>query len=272
MTQTILITGATDGIGLATAKILAAKGHKLLIHGRNPEKLTAVKAQLLALTTRDANKTSVKTYVADLSILSEVKSFSDKVKAEHQRLDVLINNAGILKTSTPFTTDGLDVRFSVNTIAPYIITKQLSSLLGKEGRVLNLSSTAQAPVNIDALTGKIQLADMEAYAQSKLAITMLSLSMANTYKDTGPAVLSVNPGSLLASKMVQQGFGLAGKDINIGANILIYLALEEGISHYSGQYFDNDKGEFSAPHADAMNLQKSDELIEMIDVVINSKV
>jgi NAD(P)-dependent dehydrogenase (short-subunit alcohol dehydrogenase family) len=271
MTKTILITGATDGIGLATAKILASQGHKLLIHGRNPEKLITVKAQLLALLPEDTDKTQVQTFVADLSILSEVKTLANKVKAAHKSLDVLINNAGIFKTPNPVSPDGLDVRFSVNTFAPFIITQQLAPILGKFGRVINLSSAAQAPVNIDALLGKTQLADMEAYAQSKLAITMLSLSMANRYKETGPTVLSVNPGSLLASKMVKQGFGIEGKDITIGADILVRLALEEGIGQYTGQYFDNDKSEFSAPHIDGLNLHKSDKMIGVIEAMLKSK-
>ncbi|MDV7106351.1 SDR family NAD(P)-dependent oxidoreductase [Vibrio sp. TH_r3] len=268
MTKTILITGATDGIGLATAKNLVAKGHTLLIHGRNTDKLAAVKAQLLALTTEDVNESNVQTYVADLSILSEVKALANSIKAEHTSLDVLINNAGVYKTSNPITPEGLDVRFSVNTIAPFILTQQLAPLLEKSGRVVNLSSAAQAPVNIDALLGKTQLAAMEAYAQSKLALTMLSRDMANQYKETGPVVFSVNPGSLLASKMVKKGFGIEGKDLSIGANILVKSALSDEFSEATGLYFDNDIGQFSAPHQDALDVQKTAKLTEAIKSIV----
>jgi len=271
MKKTILITGATDGIGLATAKMLASNGHNLLIHGRSPEKLKHVEAQLSALTNKESIKGSVKTYLADLSQLSEVKAFANKVKAEHESLDVLINNAGVFKVSDPITQYGLDVRFSVNTIAPFLLTQQLVPLLGKFGRVINLSSAAQAPVNIDALLGKSKLTDMDAYSQSKLAITMWTRSLAEKYKNSGPTIIAVNPGSLLASKMVKEGFGVAGHDINIGAKILIRMAFEEGLGDHSGQYFDNDNSQFSSPHPDGMNLQKSQEIIEVIEGILSGK-
>lgn len=264
MQKTILITGATDGIGLATAKILAKDGHTLLIHGRNEEKLKHVKAELSAL----AGAGDIQTYIADLSLLDSVKIFAHKVKTEHSKLDVLLNNAGILKTEQPITKDGLDIRLSVNTIAPYILTKVLAPTLGKSGRVINLSSAAQAQVDINELQSKNALTDMEAYAQSKLAITMWSFALAKQYQTDGPAIISVNPGSLLASKMVKQGFGIPGKDINIGAQILVRLCLEAQMNQYTGKYFDNDIGDFSSPHPDAENLQKSKALIDNIEFII----
>lgn len=267
MNKTILITGATDGIGFATAKMLASKGYSLLIHGRNSEKLNNVKKALISI-----NKTiNIQTYLADLSLLTEVQTLVNKVKSEHETIDVLINNAGVFKTVEPLTADGLDIRFSVNTIAPYILTKQLVTLLGNTGRVINLSSAAQAPVNIDALLGKVKLTDMEAYSQSKLAITMWSKSLANRYKENGPTIIAVNPGSLLASKMVKEGFGVAGHDITIGAKILMRLSLEEDLYKFTGQYFDNDKGEYSSPHPDGMNMQKIDEIIKVMEKMLSDK-
>jgi NAD(P)-dependent dehydrogenase (short-subunit alcohol dehydrogenase family) len=182
---------------------------------------------------------------------------------------VLINNAGVFKVPQPMTSDSLDVRFSVNTIAPYLLTKALLSKLSGNGRVLNLSSAAQAPVDIDALLGKKQLNDMAAYSQSKLAITQWTLGIANINKAL--TYLAVNPGSLLASKMVKEGFGITGNDINIGADILIRLSIEDGINKYSGQYFDNDKGNFSSPHPDGMDLQKSKEIISTIENILSEK-
>lgn len=267
MKKTIMITGATDGIGLATAIKFASQGHHLLIHGRNPEKLKAVAAQLSAL---PANG-KVESYLADLSKLSEVIALTNKVKEKtsFEHIDVLINNAGVFKVPQPMTSDSLDVRFSVNTIAPYLLTKALLSKLSDNGRVLNLSSAAQAPVDIDALLGIKKLNDMAAYSQSKLAITQWTLGIANTNKAL--TYLAVNPGSLLASKMVKEGFGIAGNDINIGADILIRLSIEDGVNKYSGQYFDNDKGNFSSPHPDGMDLQKSKEIIRTIESILSDK-
>ena len=92
---------------------------------------------------------------------------------------------------------------------------------------------------------------MDAYAQSKLAITMWSHNMALSLGDTAPALIAINPGSMLGSKMVQEGFGVAGNDIRIGAEILVRAALDNEFSDASGKYFDNDKGQFASPHPDA---------------------
>ena len=133
--------------------------------------------------------------------------------------------------------------------------------------MINLSSAAQAPVSIDALKGKTKLNDMEAYSQSKLAITMWSRSLAAMHKDSGPTIIAVNPGSMLASKMVQQGFGVSGNDINIGVKVLVRMALEEGLDVYSGQYYDNDRGQFSSPHPDGMDVQKSKDIIKVMEAI-----
>tara|TARA_R110000751_G_scaffold3930_3_gene18377 strand:+ start:20130 stop:20936 length:807 start_codon:yes stop_codon:yes gene_type:complete len=263
--KTILITGATDGIGLETAKLLASDGHHLLIHGRNSQKLDSVKQVLAAI----PDSGTVRSYLADLSDLSEVTKLVTDISKENQHLDVLINNAGVFKTNQPITAAGLDVRFVVNTISPYMLTQELLPLLGNGGRVINLSSAAQAPVNIQALRGEVSLSDdMQAYAQSKLAITMWSNIMAQQTKAAGLTVIAVNPGSLLASKMVTEGFGVAGNDLAIGAKILQGLALEEGMSEHSGEYYDNDSGKFAAAHPDASNLQKSAEVVQVIESII----
>jgi NAD(P)-dependent dehydrogenase (short-subunit alcohol dehydrogenase family) len=199
MKKIILITGATDGIGLETAKFLASNGHDLIIHGRNIEKLNSV----IKLLTEIPNVGSIQGYIADLSVFSDVKKLVNSIKNEHKNLDVLINNAGVFKTNNSITPDGLDVRFVVNTISPYILAQELLNLLGESGRIINLSSAAQSSVNIQALMGKVKLNDMEAYAQSKLAITMWSKVLAEKIVNKGPTIIAVNPGSLLASKMVK---------------------------------------------------------------------
>ena len=240
MTKTILITGATDGIGLLTAQKLAADGHAVLLHGRSETKLAKAAAQVGA----------AGTYLADLSRMGDVTAMSRKILAEHDRLDVLINNAGILKTAETRTEAGRDIRFDVNTIAPYRLTRDLLPIMPSDGRVVNLSSAAQAPVNIAAMKSFQPMGDMDAYAQSKLAITIWSAEMARELPE-GPVVVAVNPGSLLASKMVKEGFGISGNDLSVGADILVRAALSEEFAQASGQYFDNDSGRFAPPHAAA---------------------
>lgn len=103
MQKVILITGSTDGIGFETAKVLVQQGHHVLLHGRNPSKLKDVEQQLVTLST----EAKIQSYVADLSVLADVDALADEVIAEHEKIDVLINNAGVFNTPNPITKDGL---------------------------------------------------------------------------------------------------------------------------------------------------------------------
>ncbi|WP_170416400.1 SDR family NAD(P)-dependent oxidoreductase [Ruegeria atlantica] len=259
MTKTILITGSTDGIGLLTAKKLAADGHKVLMHGRSVPKLERAAAAVGG---------DVETYAADLSDLSAVRKLAENVRAKHHKLDVLINNAGVLKAPQTVLENGQDIRFVVNTLAPFLLTELLLLIIPADGRVVNLSSAAQAPVNIKAMQGNVPLADMEAYAQSKLAITIWTREWAKSLSNA-PVMVAVNPGSLLASKMVKEGFGLAGNDMNIGADILIDAALGARFADASGAYFDNDSGAFADPHAAARDKNHAADVMNTIKGLIS---
>ncbi|GJL64345.1 MAG: oxidoreductase [Nitrospirales bacterium] len=267
MQKIIFITGSTDGIGLETARMLVSLGHHVLLHGRNPARLEKVEKELSSL----PGGGRVEGHVADLSRMTDVEALAKSVSEKHTKLDVLINNAGVYSAHDSVTQDGLDVRFAVNTIAPYLLTQRLLPLLGTSGRVINVSSAAQSPVDPKALVGQGHLSDGAAYAQSKLALTMWSHSMALSLKGNGPAVIAVNPGSMLGSKMVKQAFGVAGGDIRIGAEILSRAALAEEFATASGQYFDNDTGQFTSPHPDAQNPQKCEEIVRGIEAVLTKR-
>ncbi len=264
MKKTILLTGATDGIGFETAKILASQGHTLLLHGRNKEKLKHIKDVLEKIN----NVTVIETYHADLSDLSEVLTLASTIKKHHSSIDVLINNAGVFKTSHPVTESGYDVRFIVNTIAPYLLTEQLLPLVNTQSRIVNLSSAAQAPVSLDALKGHRPLNDSEAYAQSKLAITMWTSQLAASLGEDAPSMVAVNPASFLGSKMVKEAYGSEGKDLSIGADILVRAALDDAFANIKGQYFDNDIGNWSDPHPDALNESKCQSLMTAMNEVL----
>ena len=134
--------------------------------------------------------------------------------------------------------------------------------------MVNLSSAAQSPVDPKALAGQVSLPDGAAYAQSKLALTMWSRSLALSLKDQGPAIIAVNPGSMLGSKMVKQAFGVAGGDIRIGAEILSRAALADEFAAAPGQYFDNDSGQFASPHPDALDPRKSQCIVRVNETVL----
>jgi len=266
MTKTILLTGSTDGIGLETAKALAASHHNVLLHGRSTAKLDDAETQVRATGGRGV----IQTYQADLSRADDVVALAAAVTGEHDRLDVIVNNAGVFGVSDPKADNGLDVRFMVNTVAPYILTQRLLPLLNEDGRVINLSSAAQASVDADAFRGKTQLDDGSAYAQSKLAITMWSIHLARQLGESGPSIIAVNPGSLLGTKMVREAFGTAGKDIGIGVDILTRAATSDEFANASGRYWDNDAQHFANPHPDALDPQKNAALVALLETTIES--
>ena len=280
MTKTILITGSTDGIGKLTALKLAEAGHQVYLHGRNADKLASVIAEVKAVAT-GAAVDNIDGFVADFSDLTDVLKMAAEVNEKLPKLDVLINNAGIYTTASPTTKDGLDVRFVVNYLAPYELTNALLPLLKKsdKARIVNLSSAAQAPILYKAFAGQDHLADKDAYAQSKLALTMWSLDLADTVAADDINVIAVNPGSLLNTKMVDEAYGQHWSSADKGANILTELAISDEFADDTGKYFDNDikdgvhgdaRGAFGQPHADALNKEAIAELERQTQTVLQS--
>lgn len=262
--KTILITGSTDGIGKLVAIKLAEQGHEIYLHGRKPEKLATVVSAIKAQTKNE----NVKGFVADFSDLDAVKKMANQINQDLSSIDVLINNAGVYNSNKNQNSDGLDMRFVVNYFAPVLLTNELMPLLkqAEAPRVINLSSAAQSSVDYELLTGKkercLRLASQspsEAYAQSKLALTMWSFYLANHEPDLN--VIAVNPGSLLNTNMVAEAFGNHWSSADKGANILYELAASEDYKNTTKKYFDNDKGNFTEAHPDAYNETKIKKLI-----------
>lgn len=266
MKKTILITGSTDGIGKLVAIKLAKKGHEVYLHGRNLEKLSASLEEVKAITKNE----NVHGFVADFSDLESVKQMAQQVNKELSKIDVLINNAGVFKSTANKNKKGLDLRFVVNYLAPYLLTREIYPLLNKgtEPRVINLSSAAQSSISYEALKGKENLSLNESYAQSKLALTMWSFHLAKELEDI--AVIAVNPGSLLNTKMANEAYGTHWSPADKGADILYDLAFLEEHKGITGKYFDNDNGNYEDAHPDAYDEVKISELIAQTDKLIRS--
>ena len=267
MTQTVLVTGSTDGIGLESARLFAEQGLHVILHGRSAAKLDAAE-QTLRQTVSSAR---VDRENADLSDLAEVDALATRLTSDYSSIDVVINNAGVFRTGTPTAEGQLDVRFMVNTIAPYHLTRRLLPSMSPTARVVNLSSAAQPPVDLEALGGRVQVEEQMAYAQSKLALTMWSMQLGDEIGRGGPVIVAVNPGSLLATKMVKEGYGIAGHDIGIGSGILAKAAFGDDFAAATGTYFDNDAGQFSDPHPDALDPVKRLAVIDHIETVIAAR-
>jgi len=247
MSKTILITGSTDGIGKLAAIKLAKDGHEIYMHGRNAEKLENVITEVKSL----SNNENIKGFVTDFSDLNAVKEMVKEVKNSLSKIDVLINNAGVFKSSTTNNADGLELRFVVNYLAPYLLTKELMPLLekGTAPRLINLSSAAQAVVSLDALSGD-------------LAKKLKNIS-----------VIAVNPGSLLNTNMVREAYGKYWSSADKGGNIIYDLAVSKEYEGVTGKYFDNDqgdpKGAFGEAHGDAYDDELIRQLINHTETILS---
>ncbi len=264
----ILITGSTDGIGKLLALRLAKERHFVAIHGRSETKLAATLKEIKG----QSNNENIIGFLADFSNRKAVKKMVKEVAEKMPKIDVLVNNAGILTTNSK--TDSTDIRFMVNYFAPYVLTNGLLSNIktSEAPRIVNLSSAAQSTINIQALEGKTGLGANEAYAQSKLALTMWSFYLAE--QEPSITVVAVNPGSLLNTKMANEAYGQFWSPADKGADLLYDLAVSEVFERVSGAYFDNDKGtergDFAEAHPDAYNGSKIDEIIAVTEMLLKS--
>jgi len=263
MKKVILITGSTDGIGKLAAIKLAKDGHALILHGRNENKLKTTSEEIK----KAAPNAEPSSYLADLSTLNDVLSLSKQIAKDHEKIDVLINNAGVYKSAIQKADSGLDLRLVVNYLAPYVFTKALLPTLRNSElpSIINLSSAAQSSVRENFMTGTKEYSTHEAYGQSKLAILMWSFHLAQS---SDLNVVALNPGSLLDTKMVREGFGQIWSSADKGADVIYDLATEKDPQSTSGKYFDNDKGSFGPAHGDAYKTERISELIDWTEAVL----
>jgi len=263
--KTILITGSTDGIGKLSAIKLAKDGHQIVLHGRNSEKLEKTISEIKEISSNE----NIGGFVSDLSDFSSIQKMITGLTKDYSKIDILINNAGVFKSNIQKNRDGLDIRFAVNYFAPYVLTNGLKPLLKKSNspRIINLSSAAQANVTLEALFGKEIHTAQEAYAQSKLALTMWSFAFAEANPEI--MTIAVNPGSLLNTKMANEAYGQHWSPATKGSDILYDLAVSEEYKGITGKYFDNDKGNpkgvFANAHANAYDQKKISQLISETD-------
>jgi NAD(P)-dependent dehydrogenase (short-subunit alcohol dehydrogenase family) len=185
--RTIVITGASDGIGAAAARRLRRSGANVVVVGRSENKTAAVAAEL------DADY-----FVADFSDLSQVRALVDKIRSEYPRIDVLANNAGGMFTQIHKTADGYEITFQVNYLAPFLLTTQLMEVLvDSRATVINTTSSSQKllpRVRITDLENTVQRRPGIAYAFTKLAIVLFTRELHRRYHASGLSAATFHPG------------------------------------------------------------------------------
>lgn len=254
----MLVTGGTNGIGLATATALAARGARVGIVGRKP-----VRAEQTAHGIRAAvPEADVAVFVADLSVQAEVRRLAQEVQVLDD-LTVLVNNAGGYWAHRHLTPDGLERTFAINHLAPYLLTRLLTPLLiaNAPSRVVTVSSAAQAMgrIDFDDLQGEHRYSGQRAYNQSKLANVLFTYELARRFTGTGVTANTLHPG------VVRTGFGQSdpGRWMNTlqgvvnrfmktpedGARTSIYLAGSPDVAGVTGRYYAHQQPRRSSPRS-----------------------
>ena len=235
----VLITGATDGLGRRVARDLAASGATVLLHGRDKERADTTAREIR----EETNNDKLRYYLADFSSLDEVRRLAEEVRADHDRLDVLINNAGVFARERAVSGDGHELTFAVNYLAPFLLTHLLVPLLrgSAPARVVNVASIGQSPVNFDDPMLERGYDGMRAYAQSKLALIMFTFDLAAQLEGTGVTANCLHPATLMGTKMVFEVFGSASSDVQEGADATVYLATDPDLREVTGRYFEGQR-------------------------------
>lgn len=230
--QTILITGSTDGLGRALAQRLAAKGAHALVHGRDPAKVER--------TVRDVG--AAQGFVADLSSLAQVRHLADQVRQSLDRLDALVNNAGVVVPERMESEDGIELGFAVNYLAGFALTQLLLPLLeaSAPARVVNVASVGQQPIHFNDVMLEDRYDGYRSYAQSKLAQIMFTFELAERLgAGAGVTVNALHPATLMDTKMVRESFGRTVDSVEDGVNSVLHLVTARELEHTTGRYFDH---------------------------------
>ena len=234
----VLITGATDGLGRGLARALDADGHTVLVHGRSDQRIADTLAELWD---------RARGYRADLASLAEVRQLADEVLANEPRLDVLVNNAGIGTDGDrrEESADGHELRFAVNYLAGYALTRRLRDL---PGRVVNISSAGQAPIDFEDVMLERHYSGVQAYCQSKLAQIMFTFDLA----DDGVTAVALHPATYMPTKMVASPISTLEEGIEATQRLVTAPADE-----VAGRYFNRLREARADPQAYDMDARRA---------------
>lgn len=245
--KTILITGATTGIGKATAIALAKQGHHIITHGRNPARTQVALHDI----PQAAGRGQVSAFTCDLSSLDSVRSFAATVNQQFPQIDLLINNAGVMTNERKLSEDGFEMMVAVNHLAHFLLTGLLLDKIkaAPQGRIINLSSAVhtQGVVNFEDMRSDKKFSAFKVYGNSKLMNILFTRQLAAKLSDTPITVNALHPG-VIGSDFARDlpgwmswAFKVFAKSPESGAKTSLFLATDPTGGKVTGEYFVDSK-------------------------------
>ncbi|MCX7889694.1 MAG: SDR family NAD(P)-dependent oxidoreductase [Rhodobacteraceae bacterium] len=236
MARTALITGGTDGMGRVVAPMLAKAGFHVIVHGRNAARGAEVVEGIRAA------GGSAEFMPCNLGSLADIRRFAAEVRAGHDRIDLLINNAGIGTgpEGAPRETsqDGLEARFAINYLSGFLLNHLLKDCVRRGGRIINVASDGQHAIDFDDLQVERNYSGEAAYCRSKVAMIMGTLDLAEELRPRGVTVNTMHPNSFMPTTMVRVMGHEAVESLEEGAGHLFDLATNPKFDGVTGRYFN----------------------------------
>ncbi len=243
--STILVTGSTDGIGLATAQKLFVAGHKVLVHGRTEEKARSA-LQKIAYFAGVKEKSQTPTLLpvwGDLSSMKEVVSLAQQVQKLAPDLNVLLHNAGVHSKERTLTKDHFETTFAVNHLAPHLLTHHLLPVLKSQSaaRIVTVSSVAhqRAHLKLDNLNSENHFEGYEAYSTSKLCNILFTRCLAALLKHSSHVTANCLHPGVIETKLLRSAFNIHGDKVEKGCETSVFLATSSAVENKTGGYYVN---------------------------------